>query len=99
MKSTVQKDIKKRKLVYSFEDKVFILNHLNTNARLKTSIRLSITLRLFNLSSNSFQNRLVSRCIFTSRKSKLHKNFRFSRLFFLKAARLGLISGLKKSKW
>lgn len=99
MKSIVQKDKKRRKLVYRSEDQSFILKHLYSNTQYIPSIRLNAALKLFNFSSNSFKDKTVSRCIFTYRKSKIHKNFRFSRLFFLKSARLGLISGLKKSSW
>nr|QYC61984.1 ribosomal protein S14 [Guinardia striata] len=99
MKSILQKDKKRRLLVYKYENQKFILNHLYSNMHLLPSIRLNAALKLFNCSSNSFKDKTVSRCIFTYRKSKIHKNFKFSRLFFLKTARLGLISGLKKSSW
>ena len=78
---------------------LFILNNLSKNTNLKSSIRYNASLTLFNFSSNYFKTRIVNRCIVTSRKSKIHNNFRFSRLFFLKIARQGLISGVKKSSW
>jgi len=99
MKNLRQKDIKKRKLIYKSELTTFIFKTLSTNNRLKNSIRLNITLKLFNLSLNNFKTRSVNRCIFTNRKSKINKNFRFSRLLFLTIARSGQIYGLKKSSW
>jgi len=99
MKSVIQKDKKKRNLVYKAEFKTFIYKSLIKNTSLKPSFRYNASLSLFNCSSNIFKTRLVDRCIVTSRKSKLHNSFKFSRLYFLKIARQGLISGLKKSSW
>jgi len=99
MKSVRQKDLKKRNNVYKSELTTFMLKNLSINNRLKNSIRLNITLKLFNLSLNNFKTRIVNRCISTNRKSKINKNFRFSRLFFLRLARNGQIYGLKKSSW
>ena len=99
MKSVVQKDKKKRKIVSIFEDKLFVFKNLSQNLRIKPSLRYNISLNLFNFSKNNFETRLVNRCIVTNRKSKIHNYFRFSRLFFLRLARQGNISGLKKSSW
>lgn len=99
MKSVIQKDKKRRNLVYKFESTNFIFKSLVKNTSLKPSLRHTASLHLFNCSSNIFKTRLVNRCIVTSRKSKLYNSFRFSRLYFLKIARQGLISGLKKSSW
>jgi len=55
-------------------------------------------LKLSSLSKN--KNRYVNRCILTSRKAKFNRFLKkFSRLSFLKLARLGVVSGLKKSSW
>ena len=99
MKSLRQTDIKKRNYFYKSELNTFILKNLSTNKNLKNSIRFNITLKLFNLSLNNFKTRSVNRCIFTNRKSKISKNFRFSRLVFLRIARQGQIHGLKKASW
>lgn len=99
MKSVVQKDKKKRGLVYKSEKDLFILKNLSKNTSIKPSLRHNISLKLFNISDNEFNTRVVNRCIVTYRKSKIHNYFRFSRLFFLKLARQGAISGLKKSSW
>jgi len=99
MKSVVQKDKKKRRLVYKSEKDLFILKSLSKNTFIKPSLRHNISLKLFNISGNQFNSRVVDRCIVTHRKSKIHNHFRFSRLFFLKLARQGAISGLKKSSW
>ena len=99
MKSVLQKDKKKRSLVHKMESKIFVFKSLSKNTLIKPSLRHNISLSLFNISPNSFKTRIVDRCIVTNRKSKLRNSFKFSRLFFLKIARQGLISGVKKSSW
>lgn len=99
MRSLRQKDLKKRNNVYKSELTTLILKTISLNNRLKNSIRLNVTLKLFNLSLNNFKTRIVDRCISTDRKSKINKIFRFSRLCFLRLARKGQIYGLKKSSW
>ena len=99
MQGILQRDKKKRNYSYKSENNLLIIKNISKNTLLKSSVRLNTSLLIFNLSKNSFKNRLVNRCIFTHRKSKIHPRFRFSRLFFLKVSRFGLISGLKKSSW
>ena len=99
MKSILQRDKKKRNHIYKSEHNLFIIKNISKNTLFKSSMRLNTSIILFNLSKNNFKNRAVNRCIFTYRKSKIHSSFRFSRLFFLKVSRFGLISGLKKSCW
>ena len=84
MKSVFARDKKKRIVINNFENTNLILKNLSKNKRLKNSIRLNATLVLFNFLTNSFKSRSTERCIVTFRNSKIHKNFRFSRIFFFK---------------
>ena len=49
-----------------------------------------------NLESNS---RIVNRCVFTGRNSKVNNIYMFSRLSFLKFARSSMIPGIFKASW
>jgi len=99
MKKLIEKDKHKRKLVSKLETKRIILKTIVRNKNFLNTIRWSANLQLSDLFLNSSKTRLVNRCILTGRKSKLTKSFRFSRLVFLKLARNGMLTGLKKSSW
>lgn len=99
MKAIFFRDKKRRSLINSCENTNLILKNLATNKCLKNSIRLNATLLLFNVFNDGLKSRLKNRCIVTGRSSKIHKKFRFSRLFFLKISRFGLVSGLRKASW
>jgi len=99
MKKLIEKDKKRRLLVSKLETKRIILNSIVRNNNLLKRVRWSANLQLSDLFVNSSKSRLVNRCIITGRKSKVIKNYRFSRLSFLRLARNGLILGLKKSSW
>ena len=56
MRSLRQKDLKKRNNVYKSELTTLILKTISLNNRLKNSIRLNVTLKLFNLSTFSLRS-------------------------------------------
>ncbi len=93
----VQKDKNKRNLHREFENKCVILKSIAKNRSITKSIRWNSELALSMFTLNSHKIRLVKRCIITGRKNKFNKTLNISRLLFLKLARKGLITGLKKS--
>jgi len=98
MKNQLQKDKRKRNLHLDLENKRIILKNISNNTNVTKPIRWNSELELTNSSFNSSKkNQIVNRCILTGRKSKVAPKFRVSRLSFLKLARNGFISGLKKS--
>jgi len=97
MKNQVHKDKNKRNLNSKFENKRIILKSIAKNNNISKIIRWNSELKLTSLNSNSHKTRIVTRCAFTGRKKKFNPMFRFSRLSFLKFARHGFISGIKKS--
>ena len=99
MKYLLEKDKTKRSTILEQELLIYILKSFRNNTFLKNSIRLNSTLFLFNLYNNSFKSRCVNRCIITSRKSKIHKKYFFSRIRFLNIVRRGYLSGIKKASW
>lgn len=96
MKNQIQKDKNKRNLNSKIENKRVILKSIIYNNKISKIIRWNCELELTNISSNNFKIGIVNRCVFTGRKGKFNKQFRFSRLSFLKLARNGFIGGLKK---
>jgi small subunit ribosomal protein S14 len=99
MRNVVEKDKIKRKIVLEFETKRIILKSIIRNTNLLNKARWAANLELSDLFVNSSRGRLVNRCVLTGRKSKVRNRYHFSRLTFLKMAKNGLISGLKKSSW
>lgn len=99
MKKQIVKDLKKRNVVKNFENKKIILKSLNLNNNFKNFVIWNAYTLLISLPKNSSKTRIVDRCIFTGKKSCVNKNFKFSRLFFLKFARFCFIPGLFKSIW
>jgi len=99
MKKSIAQDRTKRKLVSKFEIKRNILKSIATNNNLMSKTRWSARLKLSDIFVNSSKTRIVKRCLLTGRKSTIAKSYRFSRLVFLRLARNGLITGLKKSSW
>ena len=97
MKKLVYKDISKRKTVSNYLNKKTILKGIYNNSCLSTFIRWKAIDSLVNLPKNASLTRVKSRCIITGKNSKNNKFYRFSRLTFLRLARAGSISGLRKS--
>jgi len=95
----IRKDKKRRNLYFKFENKCIILKSIAQNYLILKTIRWNSELKLNTFLSNSHKTRLVKRCILTGRKNKFNKNLNISRLVFLKLARKGFITGLKKSSF
>ena len=97
MKKTLYLDKKKRNLNVKFDNKRFVLKSLYKNVKISKANRLSSISKISDKKYSS--SNLVSRCIFTGQKKKINNYFHVSRLSFLKLARNGFISGIKKSTW
>lgn len=98
MKNQLYKDKNKRILNFKYEQKQIILKSINKNIAVSKPTRWNSSLKFIDFETNSFDTRIVNRCILTGRKNKVN-HFKFSRLSFLKLVRNGLIFGLKKSTW
>lgn len=99
MKNQLHKDKNKRNFSLKFEKKHFILKSLMKNTNTIKTLRWNTSLKLTSLDLKHSFVKTVNRCILTGRKNKFNKNFKFSRLTFLKLARNGYINGLFKSSW
>ncbi|MBC8303593.1 MAG: hypothetical protein H8E55_48520 [Pelagibacterales bacterium] len=95
-----RKDKKLRKLFLGIENKQLIIKSISKNTLFKNSLRLnSNSLQSKFFFFNTSKHKTVKRCVYTGRKSILHKYFKMSRLYFLKIARFGIINGIKKVSW
>ena len=97
MKKILLRAKKKRVTAANFEDKKIILKSISNNTNLIKITRWNNGISMSNYSFGFSQ--LTKRCVLTNRKNTLNKNYKISRLAFLKCARQGLISGLIKSTW
>ena len=99
MKKLFAKDKKNRHSVKQLELQHFTLKQISTNSNFLKTLRWNSFTQLAQLPSKSSKTVLSNRCLKTINKKTFHKFSKFSRIVFLKLAKLGLISGLRKSSW
>ena len=99
MKKLLAKDRKNRNLIRQLELKHFILKQISTNSNFLKTIKWNAFKKLSNLPKNTSKTIISKKCIKTLNKKPFHKFTNFSRTAFLKLARLGNLSYLKKSSW
>ena len=99
MKKILEKDKKHRLFVKNLELKHFILKQISNNNNFQKITKWNALNKLTHLPKNSSKTYITNRCIKTVNKKTFHKFSSFSRMVFLKLARSGSISGLRKSSW
>lgn len=99
MKKIFAKDRNNRKTTKRFELEHFILKQISNNSNFLQMIRWNAGHKLSNLPKRSSKTMLSNRCVKTINKKTFHKFSNFSRTVFLKLAKSGMISGLRKSSW
>ena len=99
MKKLNQKDKHIRNIVNTYEIKHLILQNIRKNGNLSKLASYKSLIILSKIPKKSFKTQIINRCVLTSRRKRIHSLYNFSRLSFLKLARNGFISGLKKSSW
>lgn len=99
MKKLFVKDKKNRKTVKQSELKHFILKQISTNSNHIKTVKWNALYMLSNRSNKNSKTVLSNRCIRTVNKKTFHKFSNFSRMVFLKLAKSGYISGMRKSSW
>lgn len=99
MKKIFAKDIINRKTIKQFELEHFVLKQISTNSNFIKLIRWNAVNKLNHLPRKSSKVVVSNRCVKTINKKIFHKFSNFSRTVFLRLAKAGLISGLRKSSW
>lgn len=99
MKKIIAKDVKNRKKIKQFELEHFVLKQIYTNSNFFKMLRWNALNKLNKSSKQSSKTLLSNRCVKTINKKTFHKFSNLSRTVFLKLAKSGLISGLRKASW
>ena len=99
MKKILTKDKKTRMFIKDLELKHFILKQISNNNNFQKITKWNALNKLSYLPKFSSKTYITNRCVKTVNKKTFHKFSNFSRMVFLKLARNGYISGLRKSSW
>ena len=99
MKKLFAKDQKNRQIVKKLELKNFILKQISANSNFSRTTQWNALSELSSLTNRKSKTVLSNRCVKTINKKTFHKFTNFSRTVFLKLAKSGYISGIRKSSW
>lgn len=99
MKSSIQKDYKRRRLVQKYEIKQRMIKALLNDLSLPIEERSSYMNELNRLPRNASKTRVVNRCILTGRSRGVYKFCKLSRIKFRELAAQGVFPGITKASW
>ena len=99
MKKLFAKDQENRKTIKQMELEHFTLKQISTNSNFLKTIKWKALYKLSNMPKKSSKTFISNRCVQTINKKTFNKFTNFSRTVFLKLAKSGYISGLRKSSW
>lgn len=99
MKKIIAKDIDTRKKVKQFELEHFILKQIYANSNFFKMLRWNALNKLNKSLKHNSKTFISNRCVKTINRKTFHKFSNLSRTVFLKLAKSGLISGLRKASW
>ena len=99
MKKQFGKDKANRKHYKKLELNSFILKQIAENSNFIKTTQWNAISKITLNNSKSSKVKFQNRCVYTINKKVFHKFSKFSRTIFFKIAKLGQISGLRKSSW
>ena len=97
--SSVQKNIKRRKLAAQYADKRKRLKEIADDLKLPAEERFAARMKLAELPRNSSPTRIRNRCEITGRPRGYYRKLRMCRNQLRDLASQGLIPGMVKSSW
>ena len=97
--SSIQRNLKRIKLVKRFEKKRRALKKIISNRKLPLSERFEAQLKLAKIPRNSARNRIRNRCEISGRPHGVYRKLRISRIALRQLASSGKIPGMVKSSW
>ena len=97
--SSIQKNLKRIKLVKKFLKKREDLKKIIKNKKLPLAERFSAQLKIAKLPRNSAKIRIRNRCEITGRPHGVYRKLRISRIALRDLASKGKIPGMTKSSW
>ncbi len=98
-KSSVQKNLKRMKLVDKYAKKRQKLKKIIMNKKLELSERFAAQLKLDKLPKNSSKVRVRNRCGISGRPHGYYRKLKISRIALRDMASAGKIPGIIKSSW
>ena len=98
-KCSVERDLKRRKLVKSLESKRAKLKAVINDKDAGMEERFAAVLQLAELPRNSSKTRVRNRCALTGRPRAHYRKFRISRIALRDLASRGELPGVTKSSW
>ena len=97
--SSIQKNLKRIKLVKKFYKKREVLKKIINNKKLPLDERFNAQLKLAKLPRNSAKTRIRNRCEITGRARGVYRKLKISRIALRELAHSGKIPGMTKSSW
>ena len=97
--SSIQKNLKRIKLVKKFSKKRKDLKKIIKNKKLPLEERFNAQLKLAKLPRNSAKTRIRNRCEITGRPHGVYRKLKISRIALRELASAGKIPGMTKSSW
>lgn len=98
-KSSVEKNMRRRKLVEQYADRRAELNAIVHNKSASPEERFEATLKLAQLPRNSSKVRVRNRCLVTGRPRAYYRKLGMSRIALRELGLAGDVPGLVKSSW
>ena len=97
--SSIQRNLKRIKLVKKFSKKRKELKKIIKNKNLPLEERFNAQLKLAKLPRNSARTRIRNRCEITGRPHGVYRKLKISRIALRELASSGKIPGMTKSSW
>ena len=97
--SSIQRNLKRIKLVKKFFKKRETLKKIIKNKKLPLDERFKAQLKLAKLPRNSAKIRIRNRCEITGRPHGVYRKLKISRIALRELASSGKIPGMTKSSW
>jgi len=97
--SSIQRNLKRIKLVKKFSKKRKDLKKIIKNKSLPLEERFNAQLKLAKLPRNSARTRIRNRCEITGRPHGVYRKLKISRIALRELASAGKIPGMTKSSW
>ena len=97
--SSIQKNLKRIKLVKRYAKKRAALKKIIKNKKLELSERFAAQLKLNKLPKNSSKIRIRNRCEVSGRPHGVYRKLKISRIALRQLGLQGKIPGLVKSSW
>ena len=97
--SSIQRNLKRIKLVAKFSKKRKELKKIINNKTLPLDERFKAQMKLAKLPRNSAKTRIRNRCEITGRPHGVYRKLRISRIALRELALKGRIPGMTKSSW